>query len=313
MRKVLVLAAAALAVAAPTAGAAVSVRGLDTTRLPLVRLTVAADSSTPGKPPGFVVTENGNQVGEVTVGAPSDASAIVLAIDVSGSMKGGPIKEALGAAGQFLASVKPNDQVSIVTFGHTAQVVQPLTADTAALANVLSTTTSDHTPGTALNDAVSLGVKELATAPAASRRVLIVMTDGVDSSSLVPLPTATKQAVDDQVAIYSIALRSKQYAPEVLKQLAGATGGSFRDSSAGGLANVYQAVAAELAKTYVLTYRTSASDHVTLAISADGVTARTAATPPARHPSRAPPPASCRRPSRAPRGRRSPSPASCSR
>ena len=58
--------------------------------------------------------------------------------------------------------------------------------------------------------------------------------------------------------------------------MAGATGGSFRDSSAGGLANVYQAVnLAELAKTYVLTYRTSASDHVTLAISADGVTART--------------------------------------
>src|SRR6185503_7753646 len=122
MRKPLVLAAAALAVVAPTAGAAVSVRGLDTSRLPLVRLTVAADSSTPGKPPAFVVTENGSQVGKVAVSAPSDASSIVLAIDTSGSMKGGPIKEALGAAGQFLASVKPNDQVAIVTFGHTAQV-----------------------------------------------------------------------------------------------------------------------------------------------------------------------------------------------
>jgi tight adherence protein B len=275
MRKLLVLAAAALAVAAPTAGAAVSVRGLDTTRLPLVRLTVSADSTTPGKPPAFVVTENGSQVGKVTVGAPSDASAIVLAIDISGSMKGGPIKEALGAAGQFLASVKPNDQVAIVTFGHTAQVVQPLTSDTAALANALQATTSDHTAGTALNDAVSIGVKELASAPAASRRVLIVMTDGVDSSSTATLPDATKQAVDDQVAIYSIALRSKQYAPQVLQQLAGSTGGSFRDASAGGLANVYQAVAQELAKTYVLTYRTSASDHVNLTVAADGVVART--------------------------------------
>jgi tight adherence protein B len=201
MRKLLVLAAAALAVAAPTAGAAVSVRGLDTSRLPLVRLTVAADSTTPGKPPAFIVTENGNQVGKVDVGAPSDASAIVLAIDTSGSMKGAPNKEALGAAGQFLASVKPNDQVAIVTFGHTAQVIQPLTSDTASLASALAATTSDHTPGTALNDAVSTGVKELATAPAASRRVLIVMTDGVDSSSLVPLPEATKAAIANEVSI----------------------------------------------------------------------------------------------------------------
>jgi tight adherence protein B len=275
MRKLLVPALAALAIAAPTASAAVSVRGLDTTRLPFVRLTVAADSSTPGKAPAFVVTENGNQVGKVAVTAPADASAIVLAIDTSGSMKGQPIAEALAAAGQFLASVKPNDQVAVVTFGHTAQVVQPLTSDTASLANALSATTSDHTSGTALNDAVSLGVKELATAPATARRVLIVMTDGVDSSSLVPLPEATKAAVANQVAIYSIALRSRQYAPEVLQQLAGATGGSFRDAEKGGLANVYSAVAAELARTYVLTYKTSASDHVDLTVAADGVAAKT--------------------------------------
>ncbi len=62
------------------------------------------------------------QVGELTVGAPSAASSIVLAIDTSGSMKGGPIKEALAAAGEFLASVKQGDQVAIVNFGHTASV-----------------------------------------------------------------------------------------------------------------------------------------------------------------------------------------------
>ena len=59
MRRLLVLAAALSAIAAPAADAAVTVRGLDTTRLPLVRITVAADSTTPGKAPGFIVTENG--------------------------------------------------------------------------------------------------------------------------------------------------------------------------------------------------------------------------------------------------------------
>ena len=60
MRRLLVLAAASRRDRAlPRPIAAVTVRGLDTTRLPLVRITVAADSSTPGKPPGFVVNENG--------------------------------------------------------------------------------------------------------------------------------------------------------------------------------------------------------------------------------------------------------------
>lgn len=275
MRRLLVLAAAALAIAAPAAHGAVTVRGLDTTRLPLVRLTVAADSSEPGKAPGFVVTENGREVGELAVGAPSDASAIVLAIDTSGSMKGGPLKEALAAAGTFLASVKPTDQVAIVNFGHTASVAQSLTADTATLATALQSLTSDKQSGTALNDAVAIGVKELGGAPATSRRVLIVLTDGKDSSSLVTMPDVAKQAADAQVAVYPIALRSSQFAPEVLQQLAGATGGSFRDSEKGGLGNVYQSVADELGKTYVLTYRSSESERVEVNVTADGVAAKT--------------------------------------
>ena len=236
---------------------------------------MAADSTTPGTPPGFIVTENARQVGELTVGAPSAASSIVLAIDTSGSMKGGPIKEALAAAGEFLASVKQGDQVAIVNFGHTASVAQPLTADTGALATALASLGSDPQSGTALNDAVAIGIKELATAPVASRRVLIVMTDGKDSSSLVTMKEVAKQAVDNQVAVYPIALRSTQFSPDVLQQLAGATGGSFRDAEKGGLAGVYGAVADELAKTYVLSFRSSESERVEVAVSADGVIAKT--------------------------------------
>ena len=60
----------------------------------------------------------------------------------------------------------------------------------------------------------------------------------------------------------------------MLQQLAGATGGSFRDAETGGLANVYHAVAEELAKTYVLSYRSSESERVEVSVSADGVIAK---------------------------------------
>jgi len=65
----------------------------------------------------------------------------------------------------FLASVKQGDQVAIVSFGHTATVAQPLTSDTGALATTLAGMGSDHVSGTALNDAVAIGIKELATSP----------------------------------------------------------------------------------------------------------------------------------------------------
>ena len=168
MRRLLVLATTSLANAVPAASAAVTVRGLDTTRLPLVRITVAADSTTPGTPPGFVITENAREVGQLTVGAPSAASSIVLAIDNSGTMHGGPMKEALAAAGEFLASVKQGDQVAIVTIGHTTQIVQPLTADTGALATALANVTSDHVAGTALTTGSRSGSRSWRRRPSPS-------------------------------------------------------------------------------------------------------------------------------------------------
>ena len=120
--------------------------------------------------PGSSSTRTDAPVGALTVGAPSEASSIVLAIDTSGSMKGGPIAEALAAAGEFLASVKQGDQVAIVGFGHTATGRPAAHGDTGALATALSPACAPTTsPGTALNDAVAIGVKELATRPRRAR------------------------------------------------------------------------------------------------------------------------------------------------
>ncbi len=166
--------------------------------------------------------------------------SIVLAIDISGSMKGGRSPRPWPRRAQFLASVKPNDQVAIVTFGHTAQVIQPLTSDTAALATALSTTTSDHTVRHG-PERRRLDRREGARDGAGDGPPRADRDDG-RRGLLVARAAArgdARQAVSNEVAIYSIALRSRQYAPQVLQQLAGATGGSFRDAEKGGLANVY--------------------------------------------------------------------------
>ena len=104
-------------------------------------------------------------------------------------MNGAPIAEALGAAGQFLASVKQGDQVAIVTFGHAASVVQPLTSDTGALADGARRALALRPHGGHGAQRRRRDRRQGAgrRAPVAARRVLIVMTDGKDSSSLVTM------------------------------------------------------------------------------------------------------------------------------
>ena len=80
-----------------------SVRGLDTTRLPLVRVPSRPTPSTPGKPPAFVVTENG-MPGRPGRGRRAVGRVRDRARDRHGQVdaRARPIAEALGAAGQFL-------------------------------------------------------------------------------------------------------------------------------------------------------------------------------------------------------------------
>ncbi len=274
MRQLLVAVAIAIVVA-PAAAGDVIVRGLDTTRLPLVRAVVTADPPAPGKTPTITVSENGRPIGALEVAAPDGNAAIVLAIDTSGSMKGTPLRAALAAAGEFLGSVKGDDRVAIVNFGRTALMAQPLTSDRGALATTIEGLKTDSVKGTALHDALKLGVAELQSAPATARRILVVLTDGRDSSSLATIEDVATAATAAQVAVYPIALESTQFDPDPLRRLAGATGGSFRDSSKEGLTDVYRAVADEIAKTYILTWRTSEAERVDLVVAADGAEAKT--------------------------------------
>ena len=134
----------------------------------------------------------------------------------------------------------------------------------------------DGVQGTALDDGIVTAARELAAAPATSRRVLVVLTDGKDTSSAASAADARTAVTKAQVAVYPIALHSSDYAPAPLRALASASGGTFRDARSGGLTDVYASIADELARTYVLDYSSGASERVVVQVTADGLTARTA-------------------------------------
>ena len=91
-------------------------------------------------------------------------------------------------------------------------------------------------------------------------RVLILLTDGQEvSSKASPRRAAIAAARKAGVTVYPIAIESASFSPAPLKQLAKATGGRYtgaRDSAS--LVAVYNSIAAELRRTWQLTYTTAA-------------------------------------------------------
>ena len=95
---------------------------------------------------------------------PWSRTTVMLAIDVSLSMRVGDVKPSRMVAAQeaaklFLRELPRNIDVALVTFAGNAQVVQPATSDRAALVDAIDAIQMQY--GTAIGDAIVLCVAEL--------------------------------------------------------------------------------------------------------------------------------------------------------
>ena len=95
---------------------------------------------------------------------PWSRTTVILAIDVSLSMRVSDVKPTRMAAAQeaakvFLRELPRNIDVALITFAGNAQVVQPATSDRAALADAIDAIQMQY--GTAIGDAIVLSVAEL--------------------------------------------------------------------------------------------------------------------------------------------------------
>ena len=264
----LAVAVAALVLAAPAA-AGVSVTSVNTGGFPTVHATVVSSRGADVTPS---VTENGRPVAGLIAQNLGHAKAVVLAIDDSRSMAGGPLRAAVAAARSFIASKPRADAIAVLAFGpHPVQLsgLSTATIDTdVALRNVRLA----GAQGTALYDAIVQGAGQLRASPLVGR-VLIVLTDGSDVSSTATLANAVAIAREAAVSIYPIGIESPGFNPAPLQQLARETGGRYYGTaSTAALAGVYASIAKRLGHTWTVSYVTAArpGDHVKVAASVPG-------------------------------------------
>lgn len=192
---------------------------------------------------------------------PASGRDLMLAVDVSGSMDEADMTLGLqrvnrlqavqGVAADFIQR-REGDRIGLILFGRQAYIYAPLSLDRPTIASLLG----DAEVGlagqeTAIGDAIALGVKHLRDSPA-GERVLVLLTDGVNTAGNIEPDKAAELAATAGVRVHTIGfgsertnrgifqLRRPQLDEAQLNRIAQTTGGRyFRARDTGDLERIY--------------------------------------------------------------------------
>jgi tight adherence protein B len=212
-------------------------------------------------PNRITVRENGEPVAGLTVLPASAAGtgdfAVALVIDASNSMRGDAIAGALDAARAFAAERGENQAVAVLAFNAKTEVVLPFTTGEEEIQAALASPPR-LAEGTHMRDAVDLALGLLAEQGATVGSV-VVLSDGADTGSSVTGAALAERATRAGIRIFTVGLRSGQFAAEPLETLARSTDGRYAEaSSAEALERVFADLGSRLASEYLIRYRSEA-------------------------------------------------------
>lgn len=187
-----------------------------------------------------------------TVSVPREEATIVLAMDVSRSMKATDVEPtrleaARTAAKAFLAEVPEKFRVGVVSFATRAAVGVAPTEDRSLVDAALDSLAPGE--GTAIGDAVALslqvGQPKGETVEPPPPRAILLISDGARDGGRVEPAAAAKQAKERGVPVYSVLVGTQEGvveetltgglrriirvppSPETLEQIAATSGGEF--------------------------------------------------------------------------------------
>ncbi len=175
---------------------------------------------------------------------------VVLALDMSESVTGDRLDHLRNAGGSLLDALAPDDQVALLTFSHAVVQGAPLTRDVAQVRAGLGRATPSGL--TALVDATFTGM--MVGESDAGRSLLIVFSDGVDTSSWLAADAALQTAKRSDVVIYAVSAGAPRDA-DFLDDITELTGGRFlKVESTKGLGAIFLSVLQEFRQRYLVSY-----------------------------------------------------------
>jgi Ca-activated chloride channel family protein len=200
----------------------------------------------------------------------SEGYDLMLAVDASHSMEAldftvagsqvSRMQVVKGVMGRFIEG-RQDDRVGLIIFGSRAFVLSPLTLDRQAVRHLLDNLVPRIAgDGTAMGDALGLGVKKLRERPPGSR-VLVLIADGENTAGTIPPLMAAQLAAREGIRIYAIGVGSDQkdvpimengrlitrddlgFDEAVMQKIAETTDGSyFRATDTSALESIYRRI-----------------------------------------------------------------------
>ena len=193
--------------------------------------------------------------------------ALALMIDTSASMDSKLPTAQLAATG-FARRLRPQDLAEIIDFDSRVTILATFTNSAGELEQAIRKTSAGGS--TSLYNAVYIALKDLKKIVARNveeirRRAIVLLSDGEDTTSLLPFEEVLDLAKRSETAIYAIGLRDHDIAGSetkgfkeaefVLRQLSQETGGrAFFPNQLSDLAKVYGQISDELSSQYTVGY-----------------------------------------------------------
>lgn len=199
--------------------------------------------------------------------------SVLLALDTSSSMVGTSLRQLQDGARAAVDALKPGDRASILTFNAAVERPTSWSADRSALGNAIEQLRAAGT--TSLYDAAVAAIFKVDPEPD-RRNLLIIFTDGTDTSSWLPDSAAYDVAARSDIVVYGITTGGVQRperallwrsgvrlsrqdsvvsSADFLSELAARTGGKHLQSAATDLRRAFAQIVSEFRTRYVLWYR----------------------------------------------------------
>ncbi|MGC9025878.1 MAG: VWA domain-containing protein, partial [Chloroflexia bacterium] len=253
----------------------VAVRDIETNRFPLVTAYVTVTDENgrpiPNLPPSeFVLREDDQPISSFDLRAVERYQPlhIVLALDTSGSMgirNATPLRDAKKAAMILVDTLRPDDQVALLTFAQKVTLTLDFTTDRSLIETAITTTRS-LPPGegeTLLYDATFEAIRKAGEGPVGGRLV-ILLSDGRDTASAMTLDDVLQEARNRAVPVFTVAIdrgrpEDKDFV-KVMDRLARLTGGvpyRVEGSQTAKLVEEFQVISELLQWQYKVAYTSS--------------------------------------------------------
>ena len=175
---------------------------------------------------------------------------VVLGLDVSQSVNGERLDHLLTAGNALLDRLNGEDRAALLTFSHAVRLRQELTREIPRVREALDAVTPQGL--TSLVDGTSAAIA--LSGSDVGRSLLIVFSDGVDTSSFLSSDVVLQSARRADVVTYGVAVRSR-ISPKFLKELGEVTGGSmFEIESTKDLSQTFLRILDEFRQRYLLSY-----------------------------------------------------------